>query len=289
MATDTKTATPTGQELARLAPAAGLQWLLSQRQQQLTAHYTLFITQGGDEALHDFRVSLRRLRSLLRNYRGIIKPDKRLIGQLRTMQRHTNHARDLEVFITQLQQYAPEHTPLVSELEGQRQQAYHQLRQELPATWAELPSDLTSTLQLRQLKHHPSLGSLTVETTSRQLTKLKKQFRSLHQGWDEALLHQLRIQGKRLRYLLEPFLELGKVHKAIDVMKQFQDELGEYRDLQLLVNYLETEQAASIDLGTSLQHQLQNRSRLIRRFRKQGKQKKVIRPLRTAIKQLGKG
>src|SRR5580765_6278481 len=51
------------------------------------------------DALHDFRVALRRLRSCLRSYREQVKPSvgRRLRRRLRRMARTTGASRDLEV------------------------------------------------------------------------------------------------------------------------------------------------------------------------------------------------
>ena len=169
MATKTKTATPAGQQqLARLAPDEGLQSLLAQRRQQLLDHYTLFIEQGGEEALHDFRVSLRRLRSLLRNYKKYIDCDALLLERLRELQQQTNHARDLEVFVAQLHHYCPEQLPLITALQQQLQAAYRQLQQKLPAQRATLAPTIRFALSPAAASRTSSLGNLTAHLGRRQ-------------------------------------------------------------------------------------------------------------------------
>ena len=53
------------------------------------------------EGLHDFRVSLRRLRSMMRAYRAQLKGSgaKRLRARVKTLASSTNLARDAEVAI----------------------------------------------------------------------------------------------------------------------------------------------------------------------------------------------
>lgn len=286
MATDTKTAAPAGKELAGLTPAEGVQQLLAQRQRQLAEHYTLFIEQDGEEALHDFRVALRRMRTLLRHYRTVIGCDKKLLPQLREMQVMTNSARDIEVFIVQLKQLAPECTHLIDELERQQQEAYQRLRQELPISWATISPQLSQARPMMAPQGHASLACLTSESGLQQLKKLKRGFRSLQRQWGAAQLHRLRIRGKRLRYLLEPFSELSRCADAITLMKQFQDELGDHRDLQLLFDWLQQENLAPDGLITALQARLQQQEHRLRRLGKQEGAKKIIKPLHLALKQL---
>ena len=62
--------------------------------------------EGEDpEALHDFRVGLRRLRSCLRAYRSHLKGSvsKKLRNRLKTLASSTNQARDTEVQIAWLE------------------------------------------------------------------------------------------------------------------------------------------------------------------------------------------
>lgn len=284
MATKTKTATPAGhQQLARLVPDKGLQDLLVQRRQQLLDHYTLFIEQGGEEALHDFRVSLRRLRSLLRNYRKYIDCNALLLERLRELQQQTNHARDLEVFVAQLHYYCPQQRPLISALQQQLQSAYRQLQQQLPAQWATLAP--TIKFSPSATTESSSLGRLTAHLGRRQLKQFTKGLKSLHHHWDETLLHRLRIRGKRLRYLLEPFAEEADHLQTITQMKEFQDSLGDYRDLQLLLQHL-NEKRGYNKLIKSLHPQLQRQTERAKQYAGHDKQQALIKSLHDALQQL---
>ena len=59
----------------------------------------------------------------------------------------------------------------------------------------------------------------------------------------DALMHQLRIEGKKLRYLLEFFSSLfadEKIQLLIKKHKQLQDNLGEFNDLVVQQNTLKS-------------------------------------------------
>ncbi|RLA10791.1 MAG: hypothetical protein DRQ60_10765, partial [Gammaproteobacteria bacterium] len=57
------------------------------------------LREGGEDGLHQFRVALRRLRTLLRAYRPQFDPGMKIRGQLSTLASSTNQARDLEVLV----------------------------------------------------------------------------------------------------------------------------------------------------------------------------------------------
>jgi CHAD domain-containing protein len=66
-----------------------------------------------EEALHDFRVALRRLRSVIRAYRPYLKGSarKKLRARLKALAASTNAARDLEVQREWLSKRGPELDP----------------------------------------------------------------------------------------------------------------------------------------------------------------------------------
>jgi CHAD domain-containing protein len=301
MAAHTKTTAPAGrQRLTRLTAEEGLWRLFAQRREQLGQHYTLFIQQGGEEALHDLRVSLRRLHSLLRNYRDVINGPVPLEEKLHHLQQQTNPARDLEVFVAQLKQACPGQPQLIAVLQHPLEQAYRQLHQDLPPQWngllplLEYPPSVT----LDDDDKHNRLGTLTASLGQQQLRRIKKGFKSLRHHWDEARLHRLRIHGKRLRYLLEPFAEEPGLAKSLALLKRFQEELGDYRDLQLLLQHLTAWQleiepdpansAAIVTLIEALQTSLQQQKKQARKYRKRHKQQLFLKPLQRALQQLRK-
>ena len=255
MAGNTKTAAPAGPgALAALPPAEGLQQLFAQLSERQQHNYHCFMQQGGRESLHDFRVSVRRLRSLLRNYRRVLHIDDTLVEQLRGQQQQTNHARDLEVFVAQLQCHCPDHPQLIH-LQRQLQEAYSQLREEL----AQIPPSLLNYSLSKRTNKYATLGELCSHIGTQQLLRMKREFKALRRGWDEALVHLLRIHGKRLRYLLEPFADTPKVSAALKELRQMQDQLGDYRDHQLLLQHLKLlgDDEETVTLITLLQRQQQ--------------------------------
>jgi CHAD domain-containing protein len=272
-----------------------LQRLLAQQCGELRGQYSRFMHQGDAEALHDFRVAVRRLRSQLRNYREVLSLDERLTGQLRTLQQQTNHARDLEVFIAQLQAHCPtpSHTQsqLLALLQQQLAEARHQLHRDLPALWTALLPLLEAPPQCHPArKKHDTFDTLSRRLGRRQLRQLEKGLTSLRRQWDETLVHRLRIHGKRLRYLLEPLAAkpgATKTARAVTALKRLQEVLGDYRDLQLLRHHLATQYPDSDTVAAliaALRAPLKQQRQRVARYQRRHGRKRLLKPLHVALR-----
>lgn len=292
MATQTKTAKTIRHEaLAQLPFPAGINLLQSALFEQLQHHYTIFIEQGGEESLHDFRVALRRLRSLLRNYRDNITADTQLIEGLRSLQQLSNRARDLEVFIARLHHYCPEQADWIKPFQKELMEEYQQLYCSLPPIWNS-PTPLKDKPIKVTSKKSFSIGQVTRGSGLQQREGLKREFVRLHKQWNEKTIHQLRIRGKRLRYLLEPFDDNKEVAQTIARLKALQDHLGDYRDQQLLIlqlKKLENHSKPSSPFSPiikSLQKQMKQQQKVARAYRHRGEHKRLLHAVKAALQQL---
>ena len=211
--------------------------------------------QTDAEALHDFRVSLRRLRSHLRSYRPWLREsvDRKLERQLRRIARASNDTRDNEVLLQRLREIEPENdieargiSCLKSDLSEKLTQVGAEFLStslhDFPALSRELRISLASyRAELRtDGGHEEQLGRVAARLSARLRDELQDDLANVlsieHQ--DEA--HDARIAGKKLRYLLEPFqLECTSCVDAIEGLKKFQDELGHLHDLHLLLAAVE--------------------------------------------------
>lgn len=200
------------------------------------------------EALHDFRVALRRLRSVERAFRGQLDDPmpKKLRRGVRDLARATNGARDAEVQLAwvrgqrsgldRMQRVG--FTWFLERLEARRDREYeisiHVIDTEFPAVdrrvrkWlrggraADAPAGATFAA---------ALGELIEE----HLAALERRLEAIHAAEDETAVHQGRIAAKRLRYLLELVAaEVGAAVEAVTRLKGLQDLLGELHDRQVL-------------------------------------------------------
>jgi CHAD domain-containing protein len=219
------------------------------------------------EALHDLRVSVRRLRSTLRAWRGPLGDavrDKDL-RRLRRVARATGEARNAEVLLAWIDGIQGSLAP------GQRTAAsWHadRLRPRVRGT------DLSRTVRrlrdaadalgdrLRRAERAPpsrSPGTFAVALGKRiraQAAVVGACLARIGAGADPAILHEARIEGKRLRYLLDPLRDVpgdaaGKAEKAL---KRLQDLLGDLNDARLAVSALRTARHEATRNGDIARH-----------------------------------
>src|SRR5262249_26999087 len=82
----------------------------------------------------------------------------------------------------------------------------------------------------------PAASSAVLDATAELVAELAA-LRSSRQGREA---HRARIAGKRVRYAIEPFGELGQAEDLVDTLKRLQDVLGELHDTHLLIHWVES-------------------------------------------------
>lgn len=178
-----------------------------------------------DEALHDLRTTVRRLRSLLRPLRGLpgveqLELAAATVGQL------TTPLRDREVLVAYLHQHG--HHEAAGRRLRLQADAYRHVAQSPEVAHLLLIIDAFPRF-IRASEHQKLLNGLRHRIEKR----LVKQWRNL----DEALKdpghdrHRLRLLIKRVRYAAEAYPELEKLPaKAMSRLKQAQSALGDWHD-----------------------------------------------------------
>jgi CHAD domain-containing protein len=213
------------------------------------------------EALHDFRVGLRRLRSSLRAYRKLLGESvpKKLAKRLRRLAAATGPGRDAEVQIEWLRGRArhllPFHRPglawQLARLEERMRDAYAELTREVAGDFPRLERALRQRLSVYRTEIHleaggpqTTLGDATAAILRGQLAELADHLAKVESTADEEEAHEARISAKRLRYLLEPLLgEMPGAAPLVKRLKGLQDLLGELHDAHVL----QAELAAAVE------------------------------------------
>jgi CHAD domain-containing protein len=202
---------------------------------------------GDTEALHDFRVAIRRSRTWVRAYHLYLPIDKPLQKRLRDLARRTNAARDAEVTIDVLQGFEHDMSTaqrvglnwLIARFEHDRRQAYADILQHVPQVWPALVRDLRHALKHEEPEAPTDFSRLAFELAASAEAELAQRLTAIGSLRDIEAIHQARIAAKRLRYLLEPFREDVKgVREAVKRLTALQDAIGELHDGHVLLQKL---------------------------------------------------
>jgi CHAD domain-containing protein/CYTH domain-containing protein len=219
-----------------------------------TAAHARLVNETDDEALHDFRVALRRLRSWERAFRPYLKGDlsKKLRRRLRNLARDTGASRDLEVHLDWLanqrrslgRRQRAGLKWLMSELEQQKADADTVLAKDVDGRFQRLEKRLTRALEAYLERVHlrqdgraaplPSFADALAPRVRRAAQELDDHLRLVRSIRDEREGHEARITAKRLRYLLEPVTRVVPgAADLVDRLKALQDVLGDMHDAQI--------------------------------------------------------
>lgn len=230
------------------------------------------------EFLHDYRICLRKIRSVLSLIDGVY-PDvaaDRMKKLLAALGRATNRLRDLDVCLLARDEYE---ALLPAVLRPALVKMFEDFEVERSEELAKVCLHLRSSSGRRRMREltafFESAGDLPPTEASgepvgplvfKRIYKRHRKIRDVDGGLgadtpDEAV-HELRIQTKKLRYLLEVFGELvpeGQSAPMEKGLRRLQNKLGSFNDLSVqqkfLLDYWRRKQAgqgASGDLAMSL-------------------------------------
>jgi CHAD domain-containing protein len=223
---------------------------------QATAARSRLADEEDSEALHDFRVALRRLRSCLRAYRGPLQGSvpKKLAKRLKRLAGATGPGRDAEVQLEWLRgrrshlgpQQRQGHTWMQARLNSRMREAYGELQEEIERDFPDVEGELRRNLSVYRTKIFldpevvpPTLGTVTAWILHDQVSELEDHLAKVRRADDEEEAHRARISAKRVRYLLEPLVdELPEASAVVKRFKALQDQLGDLHDSHVLAREL---------------------------------------------------
>jgi CHAD domain-containing protein len=246
------------QALLARAPEEGARLVALDYLDQAAAAFPRLKDPADTEALHDFRVALRRLRSCLRAYRPQLDESlsKKRRRRLRDLAQATGPGRDTEVQIEwlrpQARHLAASHRAglawLLARLDERLREAQSELADRLEDDFPDLEQDLRRRLVVYRTEVHldaqarrPTFGAATAGILRNQALELETHLSRVGDADDEVEAHEARISAKRLRYLLEPLLdELPSAAPVVKRLKALQEVLGELHDAHFLETELHT-------------------------------------------------
>lgn len=233
-------------------------------------HYEEGVLDDRDtECLHQYRVHLRRLRSIFGRLKAAFPQTewRALQNHLAFFKKLTGPVRDLDVFLLQEQPFLkllpeafrPALQQLFKQVEQERNQAYRQLRNQLVSAKYTSHCQALDELLRQPAQETTRLGQLPIRQVADQTLwkgykKICKKARKIDELSPDEQLHQLRLECKKLRYLMDFFAALypSKKHRRrIKQLKRLQQSLGYFNDLsvqqQLLLKRLQKDTTSDLD------------------------------------------
>lgn len=231
----------------------GLLKVLLTRGDEVVKFGTLALENGEDaEVIHDLRVSIRRLRSALRDFsefmdKKALKPIRRKLKLLAYM---LGAVRDRDVVcdaLEKLKNKTEEESlirgidELITEQKEIRAQAFDFFVQNLKPQLSEFNSVFPEIIIASTGRIGFSFGHLGKIVITENLETFLRSSTSLYDPFDVDSLHELRIAGKRLRYSIETFSICSQQEVAehfSSKIAEMQSALGELHDADVWIQGL---------------------------------------------------
>jgi CHAD domain-containing protein len=210
------------------------------------------------EFLHDYRIAIRRTRSALSQIRNVFPTEvtEHFKKEFRTLGQHSNKLRDLDVYLLSEDEFEArlpaamreDIVPLFDYLRTLREQALEEVVESLSSRestqvlreWEEFLSEPISKKSVAANAAIPII-ELARKRIYRRYRRVIKDGDYILTHTQDELLHTLRIECKKLRYLMEFFTSLfprKRMARLIKQLKKLQDNLGEFNDLSVQQEYL---------------------------------------------------
>jgi CHAD domain-containing protein len=210
------------------------------------------------EFLHDFRVAIRRTRSALGQINSVFpqnttirfKKEFAFVGKL------SNQLRDLDVYLLKEDAYKAMLPPVLRDdidtlfdyLNRNRSKALKQVIGDLKSKkYTQIMHNWEAFLD-EPVPDQPPASNADLPVINLARKRIYKQYRRIVKDGNQILentqdemLHALRIECKKLRYLMEFFSSLfprKKIGILIAQLKRLQDNLGDFNDLCVQEEYL---------------------------------------------------
>ena len=217
------------------------------------------IADHDSEYLHDYRVSVRKIRSILSLVKEVFPEDltQQLKEEFRELGNQTGPVRDLDVYLLSKEEYIsmvpetqrPGIELLFKDLEKRRKsecaklnkflksKAYNELMDEKLHFFSNSEDDIPESRNSSK-----PIGKLAVKTLQKRYSKIIGMgTHIITRDTEDEEVHELRIECKKLRYLLEFFKSLlnkKAVAKFVKQLKHLQDNLGRFNDLCVQQEYM---------------------------------------------------
>ncbi|HLP16319.1 MAG TPA: CHAD domain-containing protein, partial [Bacteroidota bacterium] len=231
---------------------AGLKLVLRSRVKEVFSYGAQAVKKNEPDAVHDMRVSARRLKAVLTIFDRYFKKKafRKYRSRLQTLLRALGDVRDTDIFIEFLLEYQrtaatgmnPDALGRVIELERNRRRTY---RTHLKNTLARLRdkrfkqhfrkflSDALSSPRARTRTLESSYREMGEQVTPALLDAFCAHTKEVTAHPDSTeRLHEMRIDGKRVRYGMEQFTDVftPQYEQCLEEVKRLLDVMGSIHD-----------------------------------------------------------
>ena len=206
---------------------------------QIAANGVVLRETDSEDALHQLRVALRRLRSAMSTFKAVAQDaaTRGLKAELKWLSKACDEARDLDVFSNDNLQIVGPKAPLAPRVAAARAEAHAKASAAVSSKrFRDLVLETTAWVETgawrQDARGHRSARDFAAKALDRRWKTLLKLGRDV-KGLDDAGRHRVRIAAKKLRYAAEAFAPLFTAEpgrRFLKRLKALQDTLGALND-----------------------------------------------------------
>jgi CHAD domain-containing protein len=235
-------------EAAPIDPQIWLAQILRKRFDKIVELHSAPLEHPRGEGVHDMRVSIRRLRSALRDFAQLTDkfPLKKIRTKLKALADLLGEVRDLDVAIDAFTKASKDAkgsnikkgiAEIVKDCKTQRREAYdrlreHLVRQDLADLNRQFDRAFDQSLRQREMFAARGVNEAARAVIENRLDRFLRNIDALYDPFAVRRIHRLRIAGKHLRYSIELFGDLWNedLGPFADETKKMQSYLGDLHD-----------------------------------------------------------
>lgn len=239
-------------------PQAWLAGVLRTRFAEVTSYRTTALDRANDHAVHEMRVAVRRLRSVIRDFAEIAdtSPLSESRSELKKLADALGAVRDADVKINALEKLRPKSKhrlrdgidKMIGRATAERERGFVELAphlspDELDGLERRFETALDNSIDNRDLFIRKDMETAIGEIISNRIDDFSELTDCFHDAFSRRRIHKLRIAGKHLRYAVELFSlhpERGANEYAEEIALM-QAELGKLHDCDVWIAELEND------------------------------------------------
>jgi CHAD domain-containing protein len=223
----------------------------------IKANKDYLFTENDPEFLHDFRVACRRIKSLLGS-QNVLDPiiTKEFKKDITDLLKTTNELRDLDVYLLNTEYYKSllpkDFSKKINFLFTYLKRRKHNLNKNLDKEAFNKSIDILLSKWDSALNQEPEkivnskesafeIKELASKEIYKNYNQILRTGKLIVKTKNKKKMHELRIQCKKLRYLMDIYKSLfpaNKIDILIKQLKALQNNLGDYNDLFVQHKYL---------------------------------------------------